>query len=85
MKTLLQPGDKVAIRSDIREDIPYSMKLTNTDNVYTKNMAAPGDIVTIEGYRHGQYYVQEDDFWNYTDEMFDPDLIEFLYQEYLNK
>lgn len=86
MKALLQPGDKVTIRSDIREDVDYKMKTNNSSNVYVVNlMASPGETVTIKGYRHDQYYVNEDDFWNYTDEMFDPDLIEYLQEDYKNK
>lgn len=84
MKALLQPGDKITIRSDIKEGKKYKMKLGEESNTYVELMASPGEIVTIGGYRHNQYYVLEDDFWNYTDDMFDPELINYLYEEYLN-
>ena len=84
MKALLQPGDKIAIRSDIKDGQSYKMRLGEESNTYVGYMASPGEVVTIGGYRHNQYYVEEDDFWNYTDEMFDPELISYLYEEYLN-
>jgi hypothetical protein len=47
-------------------------------------MAKPGQLVTIRRVLHGRYQIEEDRLCSYTDEMFEPDLIEFLYQDYLN-
>lgn len=85
MKTLLQPGDKIKIRTDIKQFQQYKMKTTDIQDTWIRaNMAQPGDTVTIRGVLHGRYQIEEDRLCNYTDEMFEPDLIEFLYQDYLN-
>jgi hypothetical protein len=85
MKTLLQPGDKIHIRSDIKQAQWYSMKTTEVrDSWIRANMAKPGQLVTIRRVLHGRYQIEEDRLCSYTDEMFEPDLIEFLYQDYLN-
>ena len=44
----------------------------------------PGQMVTIKRIRYGKYVLEEEGIFNYTDEMFEPDVIEFLYEEYLN-
>lgn len=85
MKTLLQPGDKIKIRADIKQAQQYKMKTTDVQDTWIKaNMAQPGSTVTIKRILHGRYQIEEDRLCSYTDEMFEPDLIEFLYQDYLN-
>ena len=82
-QTLLQVGDKVRIREDIRESVYYEMKTYNYSNCYLHGkMAKPGSLVTIKQNNAG-YRLVEEDFFTYTDEMFDLELIEFLYEEYL--
>ena len=82
-QTLLQVGDKVRIREDIRESIYYEMKTYNYSNCYLYGkMAKPGSLVTIKQNTAG-YRLVEEDFFTYTDEMFDSELIEFLHEEYL--
>jgi hypothetical protein len=86
MKTLLQPGDKVKIREDIRDRQKYKMKINNKEDIYINNaMMAPGSMVTIKAIVHNTYRLEEESLCNYTDEMFEPDLINYLYEEYLNK
>ena len=88
MKTLLQVGDMVKIRDDIEyfKNI-YHMKMHNSDGEsYTHSMLEPGTTVTIIGIRgvnlkHVSYKVKEDPIMNYVDEMFDPELIEYLYEQ----
>ena len=83
-QTLLQVGDKIRIREDIRESIYYGMKTYNYSNCYLYGkMAKPGSLVTIRDIGKYGYRLIEEDFFTYTDEMFDPELIEFLYEEYL--
>ena len=83
-QTLLQVGDKVRIREDIRENVYYEMKTYNYSNCYLYDkMAEPGSLVTIKDIGKYGYRLVEEDFFTYTDEMFDPELIEFLYEEYL--
>ena len=85
MKTLLQPGDKVKIREDIRDRQNYRMKTNNKEDMYIlHSMIGPGAMVTIKSIVHNTYRLEEESLCNYTDEMFDPDLIEYLYEEYLN-
>ena len=85
MKTLLQPGDKVKIREDIRDKQKYGMKTNNKRDMYILySMAEPGSIVTIKSIVHNTYRLEEESLCNYTDEMFEPDLINYLYEEYLN-
>ena len=83
-QTLLQVGDKVRIREDIRENVYYKMKSYDYSNCYLLGkMANPGELVTIKYLGECGYHLIEEDFFTYTDEMFDPELIEFLYEEYL--
>lgn len=83
-QTLLQVGDKVRIREDIRESAYYGMKTYNYNNCYLYGkMAEPGKLVTIKKTQETGYRLVEEDFFTYTDEMFEPELIEFLYEEYL--
>jgi hypothetical protein len=85
MKTLLQPGDKVKIREDIKDNHKYKMKTNHKADIYINNaMVAPGSIVTIKDIVHNTYRLEEESLCNYTDEMFEPDLINYLYEEYLN-
>lgn len=85
MKTLLQPGDKVKIREDIKHHHKYKMKTNNREDVYlSSSMVSPGTIVTIKRILHDTYRLEEESLCNYTDEMFEPDLINYLYEEYLN-
>ena len=85
MKTLLQPGDKVKIREDIKSSKRYGMKTNDKIDIYLDNaMMAPGSIVTIKAIVHNTYRLEEESLCNYTDEMFEPDLINYLYEEYLN-
>ena len=85
MKTLLQPGDKVKIREDIKHNHKYKMKTNNREDMYiSHSMVDPGTIVTIKNIVHDTYRLEEESLCNYTDEMFEQDLIEFLYEEYLN-
>ena len=82
-QTLLQVGDKVRIREDIKDGEYYEMKTYTYNNCYLYGkMAKPGKLVTIKQNNAG-YRLVEEDFFTYTDEMFDPELIEFLYEEYL--
>ena len=82
-KTLLQVGDKVRIREDIRENVYYKMKTCDYSNCYIcGKMAEPGSLVTIQINNTG-YRLVEEDFFTYTDEMFDTELIDYLYEEYL--
>lgn len=82
-QTLLQVGDKVRIREDIKENVYYSMKTYNYNNCYIYGkMAEPGSLVTIIKSSAG-YRIEEEDFFTYTDEMFDTELIDYLYEEYL--
>ena len=82
-KTLLQVGDKVRIREDIKENVYYSMKTYNYNNCYIYGkMAEPGSLVTIIKSSAG-YRIEEEGFFTYTDEMFDTELIDYLYEEYL--
>ena len=86
MKTLLQPGDKIKIRSDIQNGKRYKMKTNNRDDIYfNDSMIKAGTWVTIKTIKHDTYRLEEESLCNYTDEMFDSDIIEYLYEEYLNK
>ena len=85
MKTLLQPGDKIKIRSDIETETEYHMKTNDSYDLYTCLMMDPSSLVTIKDIRHSKYVIEEDTFYSYTDEMFESDIIEYLYEEYLNK
>lgn len=85
MKTLLQPGDKIKIREDIQDSIKYGMKTNDKKDIYIDGpMVKPGSIVTIKDIVHDTYRLEEEGLCNYTDEMFDPELIDYLYEEYLN-
>ena len=83
-KTLLQVGDKVHIREDISERGYYEMKTYSYSNCYLEDkMAKPGELVTIGAIKKNGYQLIEEDFFTYTDEMFDLELINFLYEEFL--
>ena len=85
LKTLLQVGDKIRIRKDINGKTRYNMKTFNHSNFYVENrMATPGRLVTIESVTEYGYHIIEEDFFTYTDEMFELDIIDYLYEEYMN-
>ena len=95
MGTLLKPGDMIRIRDDIEESISYKMILDEetTNSWIDEDMLPSGTLVKIINISSGQYvvnavdYVHDnnklygDDFWLYTDQMFDPDMILLLYEE----
>jgi hypothetical protein len=94
MKTLLQIGDVVKIREDIQPGVQYKMRLGGHTNSWVGEMAKPGSYVTIVGFKHGQYVINSEnienfsnkiceEFWNYTDDMFDQDIIDYLYIEHV--
>ena len=93
METLLKPGDMIRIRKDIKQSTTYKMlnndKIGNT--WIEDDMLPPGTLVEITDISGGQYlvrsldklnrspkYFEEDDFWLYTDQMFDPDMLIML-------
>lgn len=87
MKTLLKIGDVLKIRDDIQYfETKYRMKHEDDfyKESYTKTMLPPGSMATISDIKivqgHTIYKVKEDPVFNYVDEMFDPELIEFLYK-----
>lgn len=94
METLLKPGDMIRIREDIQEDVGYYMKLdTGNKNNWIDSMAGPGVLVTITRItENGQYitdYSYDDEygiegFWNYTDEMFDSEMLSMLLEDRYN-
>ena len=89
MKALLQIGD------DIESNVQYKMRLNDASNSWLKEyMLQPGEYATIVKYQHEQYIVHSehsisddekfnDEFWSYTDDMFDQDLIDYLHLEYI--
>ena len=96
METLLKPGDMIRIRNDIEEGICYKMHndASISNSWIREDMISPGTLVEIKDFSSGQYVVQSiqpkrkssklfesDDFWLYTDEMFDPDLLNMLIAE----
>lgn len=96
-KTLLKVGDIIRIRSDIKENIRYRMKLNpKLDNLWIgAYMADAGTLVQIVDISFEQYIVIPADnsikegsteydnfiFWSYTDEMFDPLMIQILLED----
>ena len=87
---LLKIGDMIRIRYDIKTETKYAMRHNSSiTNQWVQRgaigdalgMAAPGELVTISAYEHDQYYVNEDRFWLYTDDMFDPEMLEFLIED----
>jgi hypothetical protein len=92
MDTLLKPGDIIRIRNDIEEGIPYKMfNDASTKNSWIdEDMLSAGTLVEIVDIANDQYVVHsidkaaksysdiDDDFWLYTDEMFDPEMIRLL-------
>ena len=96
-RTLLKVGDIIRIRDDIKENIRYRMKLDpklNNSWVGTY-MASAGTLVQIIDISFEQYIVIPADnsikegsaeydnfiFWSYTDEMFDPLMIQVLLED----
>ena len=94
METLLKPGDMIRIREDIQESVDYYMKLdTGNKNSWVDSMAGPGDLVTIIKITNDGQYITDysndnecgiKEYWNYTDEMFDPDMLLILLEERYN-
>jgi hypothetical protein len=92
MDTLLKPGDIIRIRNDIEEGISY--KMLNDASIKNgwvdEDMLPAGTLVEIVNIANDQYVVHsidkaaksysdiDDDFWLYTDEMFDPEMIRLL-------
>ena len=100
MRTLLEIGDMIRIRKDIKEKVKYEMIL-NTDekNTWLKDEMLPANtLVKIVDVANGQYRVERvdyadqtlnnncywDDFWGYTDTMFDPEMLILLYEDRYN-
>lgn len=100
MDTLLKPGDMIRIREDIKQCVTYKMlnndKIGNT--WIEEDMLPPGTLVEIVDISDGQYIVQHldkldrdskyfitDDFWLYTDQMFDPEMLIMLVGSMLEK
>ncbi len=99
MSTLLNIGDIIRIRDDIKEHVDYEMILnTDSTNSWVANEMLPaGTLVQITKIMHNQYRVQAlaengniikkempDDFWSYTDLMFDPVLLEMILEDKYN-
>ena len=97
MRTLLEPGDMIRIRDDIKENTDYRMILDNNNiNSWIEDEMAPAGTlvvitnITLDGqyqidYDHDMYDFNYDpEFWNYTDEMFDPELVCLLLAERCN-
>lgn len=92
METLLKPGDMIRIRDDIKTCTPY--KMLNDDSIRNswldEDMLPAGTLVEIVDIFDNQYIVHsidkvaksyssmDDEFWLYTDEMFDPEMIRLL-------
>lgn len=100
MATLLKPGDMIRIRDDIGEGITYKMynDFSIGNGWIEEDMISPGTLVEIKDISNGQYIVQSiepkrkssnflesEDFWLYTDEMFDPNLLEILMIERIKR
>jgi hypothetical protein len=80
MKTLLQPGDKIKIREDINDVELYYMSSNEKRERWlgAEKMAKPGQLVTIKSITNGTYRINEEPMFNYTDDMFDPGVINLL-------
>ena len=95
--TLLKPGDIIRIREDIKPSTEYKMIFDDkTVNTWISgDMLLGGTLVEIVKIHHGQYTVksfvekkgvspyvyEQEDFWLYTDQMFDPEMIQFLLED----
>lgn len=65
-------GDKVRVRSDLKEDKWYSMEDDSRRNVVTGSMAKlRGEIVTIIKIEDGQYKIEGSSYVKWTDRMFE--------------
>ena len=88
MKTILNIGDTIQIRSDIREGINYKMRTSDVSNSYLRDeMAPPNTLITIKKIEISKNqqvigYIAEDPygFFTYTDDMFDQDTIDYLFK-----
>ncbi len=84
-KRLLKLGDQIRIRNDINYVQYYKNITMNGKNKWVESMnknTPPGTLVTIKSYSPEGYRIYEDNgFYTYTEEMFDADLIEFLYDQ----
>lgn len=91
METLLKPGDMIRIRKDIGPDVSYKMINNNrvSNSWIEDEMLPPGTLVEIVDIAQEQYvvhsldikrnkYTYDDEFWLYTDQMFDPDMLDML-------
>ena len=91
METLLKPGDMIRIREDINDYDPYCMILdTENRNSWVDSMAGPGALVTIKRITENGQYITDysndkecgiEGFWNYTDEMFDSEMLSMLLED----
>lgn len=78
--TILKPGDKIKIREDINDVELYYMANNEKHERWlgAEKMAKPGQLVTIKSIINGTYRINEEPMFNYTDDMFDPGVINLL-------
>lgn len=78
--TILKPGDKIKIREDINDVELYYMADNEKRERWlgADKMAKPGQLVTIKSLTNGTYRINEEPMFNYTDDMFDPGVINLL-------
>ena len=78
--TILKPGDKIKIREDINDVELYCMADNEKRERWlgVEKMAKPGQLVTIKDIINGTYRINEEPVFNYTDDMFDPGVINLL-------
>lgn len=78
--TILKPGDKIKIREDINDVEFYCMADNEKRERWlgVEKMAKPGQLVTIKDIINGTYRINEEPVFNYTDDMFDPGVINLL-------
>ena len=65
-------GDKVRVRSDLKEDTRYYMEKSDIGNIVNRQMLdLAGATVTIQNITsRGKYHIEES-IWTWTDEMFE--------------
>ena len=78
--TILKPGDKIKMREDINDVELYYMSSNEKRERWlgAEKMAKPGQLVTIKSIINGTYRINEEPMFNYTDDMFDPGVINLL-------
>ena len=85
-KTILNIGDTIQIRSDIREGRNYKMRTSGISNTYLRGeMAPPNTLIRIKKIEINSSggaigYIAEDPygFFTYTDDMFDQETVDYL-------